>query len=228
MKVINHRANKLKVIYGPAVAVDAVLFTLDQGQLKVLLIKINNGPYQNKWALPGGLVQLNETLDEAAKRVLFQKTNIGDIHLEQLYTFGDLKRDTRGRVISVAYFALVSHPNNYKVKTTPYYSEITWQPIKNLPLMAFDHRKIIEDALERLKAKLEYTNIVYSLLPKEFTLTDLQKTYEIILGKKLDKRNFRKKMIFSSLIEKTGKKRKGEPHRPARLYRFAERKLKLI
>jgi len=228
MKIINQQTSKLKIIYGPAVAIDAVLFTLDQDQLKVLLIKINNGPYQNKWALPGGLVQLNETLDEAAKRVLFQKTNIGDIHLEQLYTFGDLKRDTRGRVISVAYFALVSHPNNYKVKTTPYYSEITWQPIKNLPTMAFDHRKIIEEALTRLKAKIEYTNVSYSLLPKEFVLTDLQKTYEIILGKKLDKRNFRKKIISIGLVEKTEKKEKGKPHRPASLYRFVKRELRKI
>lgn len=228
MKIINQRAKKLKVIYGPAVAVDAVLFTIDNNHLKVLLIRINSGPYKNKWVLPGGLVKLNETLDDAAKRVLFQKTNIGEIHLEQLYSFGELKRDIRGRVISVAYFALVSSPKNYKVKTTSYYSEITWQKIKKLPPMAFDHREIIKYALERLKAKIEYTNIVYSLLSKEFTLTELQKTYEIILGKKLDKRNFRKRVVSLGLVEKTGKKKKGEPHRPAMLYRFAERKLRFV
>ena len=228
MKIVNKEASKFKVIYGPAVAVDAVLFTIKEDQLNVLLIKISKGSYKDKWAVPGGLVQLDETLDAAAKRALFQKTNIGDIHLEQLYSFGDLKRDTRGRVISVAYFALIGNPRNYKLKTAPYYSEIAWWQVRKLPAMAFDHRQIVKYALERLKAKIEHTNIAYSLLPKGFTLTELQRTYEIILGRRIDKRNFRKKIIALGLVKKTGKKQKGKPHRPAQLYRFSKRELILV
>lgn len=225
MEIINTKHQKAKIIHGPAVAIDAVLFTIEQEQLKVLLIKINSGPYQDKWAIPGGLVQLEETLDEAAKRVLFQKTNIGDIHLEQLYSFGDLERDIRGRSVSIAYFALIDNPQNFKLKTTPYYSEIAWWPVRNLPPMAFDHRQIVDYALRRLRAKLEYSNIVYSLLAPEFTLTDLQRVYEIVLGKKVDKRNFRKRVAMLGLVKKTGKKEKGEAHRPAQLYRFTKREL---
>ncbi len=225
MRIVNQKASKLKVIYGPAVAVDAALLTIDQEQLKALLIKISKGFYKDKWALPGGLVKLNETLDNTAKRVLFQKTNIGNFHLEQLYSFGKLKRDIRGRVISVAYFALVNNSQDFKIKTTSYYSEISWWPVKNLPVMAFDHQKITKYALKRLKAKIEYTNIAYSLLPKEFALTELQKIHEIVLGWKIDKRNFRKKIVSLGLVEKTGKKQKGENHRPAELYRFTKRQL---
>ena len=228
MRIVNKKAQKFKTIYGPAVAVDVVLFTIDQEQLRILLIKISDGPYKNKWALPGGLVQLNETLDDAAKRVLFRKTNIGDIHLEQLYSFGELKRDVRGRVISVAYFALINDPKKYRVKTTPYYAEISWWPIKKLPEMAFDHRNIIEYAVQRLKYKVGYTNIVYSLLAKEFTLSKLKRVYEIILGKKLDKRNFYKRMILLGLIEKTRRRITGKPHRPAQLYQFIKRKLVFV
>lgn len=225
---ITNVANSENTIIGPAVAVDAVLFTIDQDQLKVLLIKINSGPYADKWALPGGLVQINESLDEAARRVLFQKANVGDLHLEQLYTFGDMNRDIRGRSVSVAYFALVPSPKNYELKTTAYYSEIAWWSVKTLPPMAFDHEKIIEYAYDRLKAKLEYTNIAYSLLPQEFTLTELQRVYEIILDRKLDKRNFRKKIFALGLVHETGKQIKGEPHRPAELYRFVKRELVMI
>ncbi len=178
-------------------AVDAVLFAVVKGQLQVLLIKIINGFYKEKWALPGGLIGISESLDEAAKRVLFQKTNIGDIHLEQLYSFGDPKRDARERSISVAYFSLVDDFRKHHLKTTSYYSDISWFPVNKLPQMAFDHREIIAFALARLRAKVGYSNIVYSLLPSEFTLTELQKTYEIILGQKLDKRNFRKKILWS-------------------------------
>lgn len=225
MKIINNKASELKTVYGPALAVDAVLFAIDQNELKVLLIKINSGPYKDQWSLPGGLVQLDETLDDAAKRTLFQKTNVGDIHMEQLYSFGDLKRDVRGRVASVAYFALIDNPKNFKLITTPYYSEIAWWEVKKIPEMAFDHKKIIEFALERLKSKLSYTNIAYSLLPKEFTLTELQKTYETILGRTIDKRNFRKRILTLRLVKEAGSKKWGEAHRPAQLYKFSKREL---
>lgn len=213
---------------GPGVAVDAVLFTIDKEELKVLLIKISRGPYLNKWALPGGSISNEEVLDEAAKNILFQKTNIGDIHLEQLYTFGNVNRDVRKRVVSVAYFALVNNQNNYSIKTTPYYSEIAWWPVKNLPPMAFDHKEMIELAYQRLKNKLGYTNISYSLLPEEFTLTQLQRIYEIILGEKIDKRNFRKRIFSLNIVKNTGKKLKGKAHRPAELYKFLKRELVTI
>lgn len=228
MRIINKKDKDARVIYGPAVAVDAVLFAIEQEQLKALLIKINSGPYKDKWAVPGGLVKFEESLDDAAKRVLFQKTNIGDIHMEQLYTFGDPHRDIRGRSVSVAYFALAPNSHTFNLRTTPYYSEITWWPVKNLPTMAFDHQKIIDFAFRRLKSKLEYTNIAYSLLPKEFTLSELQQVYEVILGEKLDKRNFRKKIISLGLVKKTQRKQKGEAHRPAQLYQFSKRELMVI
>lgn len=219
------RTNKTNL---PKIAVDAVLFSVDKDQLKTLLIKLKDGPYKNRWCLPGGLVGINESLDEAAKRVLFQKANISGIYLEQLCSFGEPKRDIRSRSISVAYFALVDNLYRFKVKTTSYYSEISWWPVKNLPEMAFDHKKIIETAKQRLQTKIEYSNIAYSLLPKEFTLSQLQKVYEIILERKLDKRNFRKWISSLGVVEKLGKKLMGEAHRPAQLYKFSERKLILI
>lgn len=225
MVVVNKKISSNKKIIGPVVAVDAVLFTIDQGQLKVLLIKIKNGPYHDKWATPGGLVQIDENLDDAAKRILFKKTNIGDVHLEQLYSFGDIERDVRERAISVAYFALINDPRSFMLKTTSYYSEISWFSVKKLPSLAFDHQKIIECAYERLKSKLGYTNIVYSLLPKEFTLTELQKIYEIILDEKIDKRNFRKQIMLLNLVINTGKKQEGKQYRPAELFKFSQRKI---
>lgn len=209
----------------PSVAVDAVLFTIEKGKLLVLLIKISEGIYKGIWALPGGSIGLEESLDGAAKRILFQKTNVNSVHLEQLYSFGDLQRDLRKRVVSVAYFALVNDSKKTRLKTTPYYSGVGWYPIENLPELAFDHKEMIELALQRLRSKLEYTNIAYSLLPENFTLTDLQQVYEVILDRKIDKRNFRKRMLTLGLVESVGKKQTGEAHRPARLYKFSERKL---
>lgn len=225
MKIVNNLKDQSRTIVGPAVAVDAVLFAIQQEELKVLLIKISEDVYKDRWALPGGLVKIDESLDEAAKRILFQKTNVEGIHLEQLYTFGDPKRDLRGRSVSVAYFALVNDINKFRPKTTSYYSEIAWWPIQSLPVMAYDHEKIIKEADQRLKAKINYTNIVYSLLPGEFSLTELQKTYEIILGEKIDKRNFRKKIFSLGLVKEVGQKRLGEPNRPAELYKFCQKKL---
>lgn len=209
----------------PHVAVDAVLFTIDGDELKVLLIKLNNGPYSGSWCIPGGLVGMDETLDEAAKRVLFQKANVSNVYLEQLYTFGDLNRDSRSRTISVAYFALVNNIENYKIATNSYYSEIKWFPIKSLPNLAFDHKEIIRFAHERLKGKIEYTNIAYGLLPKLFTLTQMQKVHEIILGEAIDKRNFRKKILSVGMVKESNEMTKGAAHRPAQLYEFANKKL---
>ncbi len=223
MKIQNSK-NKNSIIIGPAVAVDTLIFTIRDGKLMVLLIEIGSGPYKDKWALPGGIVQLNETLDEAAKNVLKKKAGIKDIYMEQLYTFSDLKRDVRGRMISVAYFALVNS-DEFNLKTMDYYSDIEWINVRKLPKMAFDHKEIINYGLDRLKSKIEYSNIVYGLLPETFTLTEMQNVYEIILGEKIDKRNFRKKILALGLLTETKKVKTGAKHRPAKLYKFKKREL---
>lgn len=209
-------------------AVDAVLFAVQNKKLRVLLVKIDSGVYQNKWAVPGGLVGINEDLEEAVKRVALQKANVGNVYFEQLYTFGNPKRDTRGRAISVAYFALIDDMGKFAIKAPAHYSDIKWHEIGGLPEMAFDHKEIIAFAHKRLKSKIEYTNIVYSLLPKEFTLTQLQEIYEIIWERKVDKRNFRKRMLTSGLIEKSEKMLSGRASRPARLFGFRKRKLEFF
>ncbi len=223
----NNSPHKLEIIIGPAVATDVLIFTIRDGKLNVLLIKIASGPYKNKWALPGGLVQIDETLDMAAKRVLREKAGIRGVYLEQLYAFSGLNRDVRGRVISVAYFALVDS-DKFNLKTMEkYYLDIDWHAVNSLPPLAFDHKEIIKYGHNRLKGKLEYTNIAYGLLPREFTLPEMQKVYEIILGQKLDKRNFRKKIKLLNIIEPTGKI-KHVRTRPAKLYRFKKRQLEII
>lgn len=204
------------------IATDVVVFTVFEKTLQVLLIKMKKQPFDGLWAAPGGLVQRGESVDASAQRQLVSKTGVKDVYLEQLYTFGDVSRDPFGRVVSVAYFALI--PNaGIKLYTTNEYADIAWFPVKKLPGLAYDHKKIIKTAVSRLISKLEYTNVVYSLLPNNFTLTELQDVYEIILDKKLDKRNFRKKILSLKLIKKTGKKKVGEGGRPAELFCFATR-----
>lgn len=212
----------------PLLAVDTVVFTIDDKKLQVLLIQIGEGPYKNRWAVPGGLVRTDEPLDKAAIRVLSEKANLQNIFLEQLYTFGDPKRDIRGRSVSVAYFALINSPQKLDISTQDYYKDIKWHPAEDLPDLAFDHKEIINKAHERLKGKLSYSNIAYSLLPKEFTLTQLQRVYEIILGKKLDKRNFRKKINSLDILQKLNKKQQDVGHRPAQLYKFKTRELRVF
>ncbi|OQA20146.1 MAG: Bifunctional NMN adenylyltransferase/Nudix hydrolase [bacterium ADurb.Bin363] len=177
---------------GPSVTVDIVIFTILDEDLKVLLIKRKSPPFKDFWAIPGGFVKIQESLEEAAKRELKEETNVSDIYLEQLYTFGATDRDPRMRVITVAYFALVS-ADKLSIQASSDASDVKWFSTEELPPLAFDHQKIIDYAITRLKYKLEYTTAGFQLLPEEFTLSDLQKVYEIILNKKLDKRNFRKK-----------------------------------
>ena len=211
----------------PLVAVDVVIFSVIKGKLKVLLIEIGSGPYQKKWALPGGLISLDESLNEAAERVLADKAGVTGVYLEQLATFGNPKRDSRRRSISVAYFALVNS-EEFSPRTIEYYSDIAWKNVAQLPTLAFDHQVIISAAKERLKNKLGYSNIAYALLPKIFTLSELQSVYEIILNHPLDKRNFRKKIQEVQLIKETGTVRRDGPSRPAKLYTFIDRKPKIV
>ena len=223
MKIQNSK-KKEKLIIGPALAVDTLIFTIREGKLSVLLIQINKGPYLGQWALPGGIVQIDETLDEAAKNVLAKKAGISGVHMEQLYSFSATDRDVRGRVVSVAYFALVDS-DRLEPRTMDYYADIQWRLVSDLPAMAFDHQEIIQYGVLRLQSKIEYSNIVFGLLPKEFTLTEMQSVYEAIIGHAIDKRNFRKKIMSLNILSETDKERTGLKNRPAKLYRFKKRQL---
>ena len=207
-----------------AIAVDVVLFTIQGGTLKVLLVKRQQAPYRGAWALPGGIVSQDESVDAAALRELQEETNIGNIYLEQLYTFGDTNRDPRGRVVTVAYYALVNW-QQFQLKAHHRVSEANWFPVRRLPELAFDHRRIVDYALERLRNKINYTTIGFQLLAKEFTLTELQGAYEVILGQRLDKRNFRRKMLQLGILRETARFRVSGRQRPARLHTFTEPKV---
>ncbi|MFH0936912.1 MAG: NUDIX domain-containing protein [Candidatus Daviesbacteria bacterium] len=208
----------------PSVTVDVLIFTVVENKLKIVLIKRGVEPFKNVWAIPGGFVKMEESLEEAASRELLQETGVKNVYLEQLYTFGEPKRDPRTRVITVAYYALVPS-QNIKLYASTDASEAQWFSVEKLPALAFDHRQIFDYALNRLRSKIEYTNIVYSLLPPKFRLSDLQKVYEIILGKKLDKRNFRKRMLSLGLLKPSGEKEKSGAHRPAMLYEFRKKEV---
>ena len=203
----------------PALTVDIVIFTLRENRLQVLLIRRLNEPYAGSWALPGGFVQMNESLEDAASRELNEETGITEAYLEQLYTFGDPLRDPRGRVVSVAYFALIRTDAAVRTEGGSDASQARWFRADELPALSFDHDEIVAYALRRLRYKLEYTAVGFELLPEDFTLTEIQHTYEIILGEALDKRNFRRRMLASGIIEATQLKKGGEG-RPARLYRY--------
>lgn len=205
----------------PLVAVDVVIFTIDHGELKALLVEVKGGPFAGLWAFPGGLVPVGEAPEATATRELLAQTGIHDLYLEQLRTFGDPARDPHAHVVSVAYFALVCAKGDTKGDNVKY-ARNAWFPLRELPSLAYDHNAIAHYALTRLQAKLEYTNIVYSLLAGEFTLGELQEIYEIILGRPLDRRNFRKKILGTRLLRALRRHRRGR-HRPARLYAFTRR-----
>ncbi len=211
----------------PSVTVDVLMMSLRQHDLQILLIRRRSWPFEGMWAIPGGFVNKNESLEAAAKRELQEETGVQDVYLEQLYTFGDPDRDPRTRVITVVYFALLDS-ERLQVKAADDASDVGWFSVYALPPLAFDHAKIIEYALNRLRGKLNYTTIAFNLLPEQFTLRELQSVYEIILHKRLDKRNFRKRILTTGILEDTGAKKMEGTHRPARLYRFnpaAEREL---
>lgn len=203
----------------PAVTTDIVIFTIRDQQLKVLLIKRKGTPFKGKWALPGGFVAIDETLEASAKRELAEETGVKGVYLEQLYTFGSPKRDPRERVITVAYFALIPS-GKIQLRAATDAEAVDWYSINDLPKLAFDHHEILDMAHERLVAKLDYSTIAFQFMPKEFTLSELQNVYEIILQQELDKRNFRKWVLALENIEETGNERREGPHRPAKLYRI--------
>ncbi len=211
----------------PAVTVDTVVFGLDDDSLKVLLIKRRFAPFAGSWALPGGFIEENEPLECAARRELAEETGLSDIFIEQLYTFGDPGRDPRGHTISVCYYGLVNL-SEHKIQGASDASEARWFSVNALPELAFDHDEIIRMALQRLKGKVRYQPIGFELLPQKFTLSQLQRLYEIILEKPLDKRNFRKKILGMDLLIDLNERQQDVAHRAARLYRFDEEKYNLL
>ena len=210
----------------PAVAVDVAVFTVIDRVLHVLLVELRDGPFAGRWALPGGRVRGDEPLDDAARRHLAAQTGVRDAYLEQLYTFGSPHRDPHGRVISVAYVALIPHGGRFQGPSARY-ADVAWRPVGRPPALAYDHPAVLEAARTRLRGKLEYTNLVYTLLPRAFTLGELQEMYEAILGRTLDRRNFRKKLLSLGLLRALGRVRRG-PHRPAALYAFRHRRPMVI
>ena len=211
----------------PDLAVDCVVFGLDEDDLKIILIQRNAEPFCGKWALPGGFVRLKETLEEAALRELREETGIRDVFLEQLYTFGAVNRDPRGRVVSVAYYALVNL-RDHAIRATTDASNAAWFSADDIPKLPFDHNRIIDVALLRLKGKVRYEPIGFELLPEKFTLTQLQRMYEKILDQNIDKRNFRKRILGMGLLIELDEVQMDVAHRAARLYKFDEHKYRQL
>ncbi len=199
--------------------IDIVIFALQHESLRVLLIQRADDPFQGFWALPGGFVNPNESLEQAATRELHKETGLSQLYLEQLYTYGDPHRHPRSRIVTVAYFALIPADAPIDEKSAAHAARCAWFPASDLPALAFDHTEIIDYALRRLRYKLEYSAVGFQLLPEYFTLSEIQRTYEIILGEKLDKRNFRRRILAARIIEPARYKRIGEG-RPAQLYRY--------
>ena len=209
------------------VTVDLVIFALREGELHVLLIQRGVPPFEGRWALPGGFVAPGESLEDAARRELGEETGVRDVYLEQLYTFGEPGRDPRGRVITVAYYALMTGEAATPVAGTDA-GAARWVPARNHPPLAFDHEQILDYALERLANKLEYTTVGFQLLPKKFTLSHLQRVYEAVLGRPLDKRNFRRKIALLGILKPLEEWAQEGPSRPAQLFRFSAKQFERL
>ncbi|MBT8281887.1 MAG: NUDIX hydrolase [Muriicola sp.] len=205
--------NKIKL------TVDAVVFGYESGDVSVLLVKRKYEPYKDAWALPGGFVQENENLERAVERELSEETGVKINYLEQLYTFGDLARDPRGRVVTVAYFGLVK-PNAFKLTASTDAKETEWFNIKKLPKLAFDHKKILKIAIERLQGKITYEPIGFELLDKKFPFSDLEKLYTSLLDREIDRRNFKKKISSLKILDELEEKVSVGRGRPASLFSF--------
>ena len=207
------------------VTVDNVIFTIINEKLQVLLVSRPIEPFKDLWTLPGWFVLESETLEEAAYRKLEEKTSVKNIYLEQLYTFSDVKRDPRWRVISTAYMAIVAR-ENLLVKSWTW--DIKFFPVNALPKLWFDHKSVIEYAIKRLKRKLEYTNLAQYILPEKFTLTQLQNVYKIVMNQDFDVRNFRKKINKLWILQETWEKEIWNKYRPAKLFKFSNKDIEII
>ena len=202
----------------PSVTVDVVILGVMKGELKVLLIQRKNWPFEGMWAIPGGFVDMDEPLEGAAARELYEETGVEGVYLEQLYTFGQPDRDPRTRVISVAYLALVD-AGQLQPRAADDAVDVGWFSVHDLPPLAFDHVDILERALQRLRHKLESIALGSLFMPEEFTLSELRRAYERILNEKLDGRRFRRRILAADILRETGMRR-GGGRRAARLYRF--------
>lgn len=211
----------------PALTADCVVFGLDDEDLKVLLIQRDREPFAGCWALPGGFVEEDESPEDAARRELEEETGLSRIYLEQLFTFGEPGRDPRGHVVTVAHYALVNIRGR-RLAASSDARNVAWFTLEDRPRLAFDHEKILAVALGRLQGKLSYQPIGFELLPRKFTLSQLQHLYETILAKKLDKRNFRRRVLKTGVLEETDQVEEGVAHRAARLWRFDEKKYRRL
>jgi 8-oxo-dGTP diphosphatase len=200
-----------------AISVDCVIFGFDHNELKVLLIKSDLENFSDQWSLLGDLVGPDENLDNASYRVLKDRTGLDDVYLEQVYTFGEVKRHPAGRVITTAYYSLINI-KDHQLKLS--HNELHWHPVNEISTMAFDHKTILDTCLERLQSKIEEHPIVFNLLPEKFSLRELQNLYEAILGTKMDRRNFRKKFFLMDWLVDMNELEQDVPHRPGKLYRF--------
>lgn len=203
----------------PSVTVDCVVFGYDGEQLSVLLLNRKDEPFADQWTLLGGFLKLDETFEVASERILSQKAGLAGLYLEQLYTFGGLERDPRGRVLSVSYYALVN-PRQVELVVGQMANDLRWCSIQDLPMLGFDHNHIVEIARRRLAAKITYQPVGFELLNEQFTITELQDLYERILEEPLDRRNFYKKIMASGILKSTGERRTGLKSRPAELFSF--------
>ncbi|HEX5168039.1 MAG TPA: NUDIX domain-containing protein [Cyclobacteriaceae bacterium] len=212
-------ADKFSSDFIDALSIDCLIFGFKNSRLYILLVKHGEGISMGKWALPGGWIKYNESVDDAAYRILTAQTSVSNIYLEQLRTFGDIDRYPTKRVITVAYFALVN-PEDFELHPGTSVSDAQWFDIHKVPSMVYDHNKILEWGFRHLKHKVQHEPIGFNLLPKKFTLHQLQELYEAILEKKLDKPNFRRKLIKMDLLVLCNEKQKDVSHRAANLYRF--------
>ncbi|SFS36778.1 NUDIX hydrolase [Sphingobacterium wenxiniae] len=206
--------------------IDCVIYSFHLGKLQVLLTERNEYPYKDWWALPGFFVDKEEEMEEAVERILYELTGLKGIYMEQLGAFAGVKRHPQGRILTVAYSTIVKYDEvESKIKPmTSYMRQAKWFAVDSLPDLAFDHREIIQKSLQKLKSTLYYSTIPYELLPEKFTLSQLQQVYEAILGKTLDKRNFRKKIVNAGYLRELSEVQKGVSYRAARLYKFDKRK----
>lgn len=204
-------------------SVDAVVFGYETSNISVLLIKRKYQPFKGNWAIPGGFVLNDESLEEAVQRELQEETGVKINYLEQLYTFGKPSRDPRGRVVSVAYFGLV-RPNTFKIFASTDAEEVAWFNIDELPKLAFDHKDILKIAIERLQGKITYEPIGFELLDKKFPFSDLEKLYTTLLGRDIDRRNFRKKIVGLNILDELDEKISKGSGRPANLFQFNQKR----
>lgn len=204
-------------------SVDAVVFGYEEGTISVLLIKRKYEPFKGKWAIPGGFVLNDESLEEAAERELKEETGIEINYLEQLYTFGNPKRDPRSRIVSVAYFGLV-HPNAFKIFASTDAEEVQWFKIDDLPKLSFDHKEILELAITRLQSKITYEPLGFELLDEKFPFSDLEKLYTTLIGRPIDRRNFRKKILKLNILDELEDKVSKGSGRPANLFKFNQKR----